>query len=156
MARFLLLRIGEEWGIKVGFFLSEPLFLHSSGTFSCGYPPASLCLIHHFHSTRSTPLCPMPRSSPPISLTPPSLTSHRIPHSHVLHAPMHPYLPCLARSLARHLDCTYSSPHSTPSPSPVIGTVPDVTPTSPPSRCELPEKEWPLSKLLLPNSVNDI
>jgi hypothetical protein len=53
-------------------------------------------------------------------------------------------------------NCANDSPHSTPSPSPETGTVPDVTRTTLPKRCELPEKEWPLSKPLSPNSARGI
>jgi hypothetical protein len=113
MARFLLLRIGEEWGIKV----SQLSVLTS---------------LYHY----------------PVRLLPPAAFRVKfVPTSHP------PFLAALEM-----LGCSDAnpSPLSTPSPSPETGTVPDVIPTTRPKRCELPEKEWPLSKPLSPNSVNDI
>jgi len=115
MARFLLLRIGEEWGIKVSHTSNTSAFLPFT-SFSHGlnvYP----CVVPH--------------------------------KSHIL-----AYLALLDK--LKCSNCADSSPHSTPSPSLETGTVPDVTPTTLPKRCELPEKEWPQSKPPLPNSASDI
>jgi len=69
-------------------------------------------------------------------------------------SPILAYLASLERLQCSN--CAHVSPPSTPSPSPETGTVPDVIPTTLPKRCEPPEKEWPLSKPLSPNSARGI
>jgi hypothetical protein len=115
MARFLLLRIGEEWGIKVSYLSFFPTIFFPSFSY-------------------------------------PSNISHQSRFARMIRTNL-PFSPFSLRSKGSNAN---DSPHSTPSPSPEIGTVPDVTPTTLPKRCEPPEKEWPLSKPPSPNSARGI
>ena len=115
MARFLLLRIGEEWGIKVSHLSFFPTIFFPSFSY-------------------------------------PSNVSHQSRFARMIRTNL-PFSPFSLRSKGSNAN---GSPHSTPSPSPETGTVPDVIPTTLPKRCELPEKEWPLSKPLSLNSARGI
>jgi hypothetical protein len=153
MARFLLLRIGEEWGIKVSYLSVLPFYLLRTRRpyrrYSCFAWMPILAWLGYSSSSHTI-----------VAL----LGWYPTPFSLCLNAPTHvlprtnlPFSHISLRSICSNARIVLMfSPHSTPSPSPETGTVPDVTPTTLPKRCEPPEKEWPLSKPLSPNSARGI